>query len=106
MSSSSINKKITIISCIMWGCIATFISLLTAGILLSWGAMIIISFVFVGCAIACLIKLDKLHKRRNVSEAFEFPIVNTMSQPMSIPYVPPMSVPAKFPASPPIIVVV
>lgn len=105
MSSSSINKKITIISCIMWGCIATFISLLTAGILLNWGAMIIISFVFVGCAIACLIKLDKLHKLLNISKAFEFPIVNTTTQPMAIPYVHPMSIPASFPASPPVIVV-
>lgn len=90
----------------MWGCIATFISLLTAGILLNWGAMIIISFVFVGCAIACLIKLDKLHKRKNIAEAFEYPVFNNMTQPMAAPTMPPMSVPATFPASPPVIVVV
>ena len=106
MSSSSINKKITIVSILMWSCIATFISLLTVGILLSWWPILMISIIFVGFAIVCLFKLDKLHKRRNVSEDFEYPVVNNMTYPITVPYVSPMSVPASFPASPPIVAVV
>ena len=105
-SSSSINKKITIISVLMWGCIASFISLLAVGLLLSWWSMIVISFVFLGSAIGFILQINKLRKRRNISEAFEYPVVNNMTYPMAVPYVPPMSVPASFPASPPIVNIV